>query len=174
MTLLQNPPFETCKESLLYDSGYVCVCVCVCVRERADEDKVMCRMAELFYIYILLILPWVTYDCFLPSCGSAEIKISVWALWMVLSISVKWAKVMNVHMWMHVRMRVSLRARTCVQACMHVCPLRYFGPRSFPRPCPFFPLIPFALLEYYPFTKHASLCFLYSFSSHALPTCQLA
>lgn len=56
---------------------------------------------------------------------------------MVLSFSVKWAEVMNVHMWMHVR--VSLRARTCVQACVHVCPLRYFGPRSFPRPCPFFP-----------------------------------
>lgn len=93
----------------------------------------------------------------------------VWALWMVLCISVKWAEIMNVHMWMHVR--VLLKARTCVQACMRDCPLRYFGPRSFPRPLPFsLSLIPFALNTWIPsFQKHAFLCFLYSFPPTLFP-----
>lgn len=142
--------------------------VCVCLRERVDEDKVTCRMAELFiYIFWFCLESGMIIFCLLVALLEWRYQFELYE-WCAIS------EIMNVHMWMHVR--VSLRARTCVQACMRDCPLRYFGPRSFPRPLSFFfSLNPFALNTWIPsFHKaHISL-FSLLISSHTLPTCQLA
>ncbi len=103
----KNLLYLECKESLLYDSGWLCVCVCVCVwemrcvceRERERMRTKWCVEWPNCFIFIYCWFYLESLVCFLTSCSSAEINIYFWALRMVLSISVKWAEVLNVHMW---------------------------------------------------------------------------